>query len=226
MNTEQRTNNRGEEPSDRERRIKAGYRRLLRAGFDGKAKGQRLKAKVQDRTSVECGVRGPKPEVRRLKPEGRPKSEGRRPKSEVRGSRLEVGCPEFASSASERRPAAGDYLSRFLCAGFAAVLLATAGCVGRPLKGGKATTTRNQAGLIQQTVAQGENAQQPSKQDQESIKVRTYTLPAATRIEQCAPSVAATAPVRPADKNVRAPSRSQPSTLNPQTSASPQPPTS
>ena len=44
--------------------------------------------------------------------------------------------------------------------------------------------TRNQAGLIQQTVAQGENASQPSKQDQETIKVRSYTLPAATRIEQ------------------------------------------
>jgi len=45
--------------------------------------------------------------------------------------------------------------------------LLVTGCAGpRPLKGGKATTTRNQAGLIQQTVAQGENAQQPTKQDQ------------------------------------------------------------
>ena len=110
-----------------------------------------------------------------------------------------------------QRPAASDFLSRFLCAGFAVVLLATAGCAGpRPLKGGKATTTHNQAGLIQQTMAQGENASQPSKQDQESIKVRTYTLPVATRIEQCGAPVAAVAPVRSADKNVRAPSHAQP----------------
>ena len=61
--------------------------------------------------------------------------------------------------------------------------------------------------MIQQTVAQGENASQPSKQDQETIKVRSYTLPAATRIEQCAAPVA---PVRAADKNVRAPGASQP----------------
>ena len=103
--------------------------------------------------------------------------------------------------------------------------LLVTGCVApRPLKGGKATTTRNQAGLIQQTVAQGENASQPSRQDQETIKVRSYTLPAATRIEQCAAPLAS---VRAADKNVRAPGapepRSEPfppatdATLNPST---------
>src|ERR1035438_2129637 len=114
MKTKQRTNNREDEPSNRERRIKAGYRRLLRAGLDGKAKGQRLKAEVQ------------------------------RPKTVA-------------------RVAAAEYLSGFLCACLALALLVT-GCAGpRPLRGGKATTTRNPAGLIQQTVAQGENAQQPSK---------------------------------------------------------------
>ena len=35
----------GAEPSNRERRIKAGYRRLLRAVFDGKREPERLKAK-------------------------------------------------------------------------------------------------------------------------------------------------------------------------------------
>jgi hypothetical protein len=116
------------------------------------------------------------------------KSKGQSPSSAgcgVRNAECGVRSAEQRRKSHQRRPAAGDYLSRFLCAGFVAVLLATAGCVGpRPLKGGKATTTRNQAGLIQQAVAQGENASQPSKQDQESIKVRTYTLPAATRIEQ------------------------------------------
>jgi hypothetical protein len=117
------------------------------------------------------------------------------------------------------------FLARFLCAGSALAMLVT-GCAGqRPLKGGKATTTRNQAGIIQQTVAQGENASQPSKQDQETIKVRSYTLPAATRIEQYAAPVAAAAPVRSADKNVRASGRAQPcrepSTLNSQPCSDP-----
>ena len=128
---------------------------------------------------------------------------------------------EQSRKSHQRRPAAGDYLSRFLCAGFVAVLLATAGCVGpRPLKGGKAPTTRNQAGLIQQTVAQGENASQPSKQDQETIRVRSYTLPAATRIEQGPAPVAAPLPTRtqPSTFNPQPSTLCQPSTFNPQPS--------
>jgi hypothetical protein len=70
-----------------------------------------------------------------------------------------------------------------LCAGFALVLLAT-GCASRPLKGGKAVTTHRPAGVVEQTLVQGENAAQSTKQDQESVKVRTYTVPAGSRIEQ------------------------------------------
>jgi len=123
------------------------------------------------------------PESKVLSPESTvqgPQSTGRRhgagsPAQDARHKTQDCEC---------RRPAAVVFLARFLCAGSALALLVT-GCAGpRPLKGGKATTTRNQAGLIQQTVAQGENAQQPSKQDQETIKVRSYTLPTATRIEQ------------------------------------------
>ena len=110
MNTKQRTNNPCDEPSDRERRIKAGYRRLLRAVLDGKG-GE---SKVQ---SLKSKVRHPK-----------------------RGAR-----------------AAEVYLSRFLCVGFA-LALAVTGCVGpRPLKGGKAVTTRKPTGVIEQTLVQGEN---------------------------------------------------------------------
>src|ERR1035441_7104919 len=50
----------GAEPSNRERRIKAGYRRLLRAVMDGKggeSEVQSLKSKVQ---SLESEVRHPK----------------------------------------------------------------------------------------------------------------------------------------------------------------------
>jgi len=99
-----------------------------------------------------------------------------------------------------------EFLSRFVCGALLLAFLAT-GCAGpRPLKGGKATTARKPAGVIEQTLAQGENAAQSTRQDQETIKVRTYTLPAATRIEQGP----ASAPVGAADRNVRAPSRAQP----------------
>jgi len=59
------------------------------------------------------------------------------------------------------------------------------GCAGtKPLRGGKALTSPKPAGGIEQTLVQGENPSQPTKQDQETIKVRTYTLPAGSRIEQ------------------------------------------
>ena len=85
---------------------------------------------------------------------------------------------------SPRRPAAVDYLASLLCTWLALALLAT-GCAGpRPLKGGRGVTTRNPAGAIEQTLVQGENPSQASKQDQESVKLRTYTVPAGSRIEQ------------------------------------------
>ena len=103
--------------------------------------------------------------------------------------------PRFrVSRSAAQRPAAADYLSRFLCVGFA-LALAVTGCVGpRPLKGGKAITTRKPTGVIEQTLVQGENASQPTKQDQATIKVRTYTVPAGSRIDQSQPPVAVAAP--------------------------------
>ncbi len=99
-------------------------------------------------------------------------------KSEVRGSEFNVQGSKFSLSPfATRQPAAVGYLSRCLCAGFALALLAT-GCAGpRPLRGGKAVTTRQPAGMIEQTLVQSENPSQASKQTQESVKVRTYTLP-------------------------------------------------
>ena len=141
----------GAEPTNRERRIKAGYRRLLRAVMDGKAKGgttEKLKSRKQ------------KAEI------GRPISEDGRRRAEDRGA------------------AAVGYLDRFLCAGFLLALLVS-GCAGpRPLKGGRAVTTHKPAGVIEQTLVQGENPSQSSKQDQETVKVRSYTLPAGSRVEQ------------------------------------------
>ena len=109
------------------------------------------------------------------------------------------------------------YLARFLCAGFAVVLMAT-GCAGpRPLKGGRAITTRKPAGIVEQTLVQGENASQATKQDQETVKVRTYTLPAGSRIEE--PQAPGAAAVQLSTINSQ-PINLPPSTLNAQPSTS------
>jgi hypothetical protein len=113
-------------------------------------------------------------------------------------------------------PAAADYLSRFLCAGLVLALLAT-GCVGpRPLKGGRAVTTHKPAGVIEQTLVQGENPSQATKQDQETVKVRSYTVPAGSRVEQ---SQAPAAPPAQLSTINSQPINLQPSTLNPQPSS-------
>ena len=54
------------------------------------------------------------------------------------------------------------------------------GCAMAPLKGGRATTS----GVIGQTVVQGDNPAQPSRQDQETVKTRSYTVPAGSRLEE------------------------------------------
>ena len=121
------------------------------------------------------------------------------------------------------------YLSRFLCAGFAIALFAT-GCAGpRPLKGGKAVTTRKPTGVIEQTLVQGENPSQATKQDQDTVKVRTFTLPAGSRIEQSQmwegerprePKLLKNAAEIRAREDSRPPGRQQLSTLNSQPSTS------
>ena len=152
----------GAEPSNRERRIKAGYRRFLRAVLDGKG-GE----------------------------------------SEVQSRRSEVRHPKRDARAAE------VYLSRFLCVGFV-IALAVTGCAGpRPVKGGKAITTRKPTGVIEQTLVQGENASQSTKQNQATIKVRTYTVPAGSRMEQSQTW-----------EGERPPGPQKPSTLNSQPSTS------
>lgn len=62
--------------------------------------------------------------------------------------------------------------------------LVLCGCAGRPLRGGRAVTTPRPAGGVEQTIVQGENPAQVTKQDQETVKVRSYTVPAGSRIEE------------------------------------------
>src|SRR5436190_10236555 len=61
----------------------------------------------------------------------------------------------------------------------ALAILALSGCTGTgPLKGGRAFTARTPAGGVSQVLLQGENPSAPSRQAQETVKVRTYTIPA------------------------------------------------
>ena len=122
------------------------------------------------------------------------KSKVRSPEASDPGSRFRVRPPSAVSlrrtggsglkvrRSAAQRPAAPDYLARFLCAGFALAVLLS-GCAGpRPLKGGKAVTTRKPTGIVEQTLVQSENPAAASKQNQESVKVRTYTVPAGSTL--------------------------------------------
>jgi len=62
--------------------------------------------------------------------------------------------------------------------------LVVIGCASKPLKGGRAITSPKPAGGVEQVIVQGENPAQVTKQDQETVRVRSYTLPAGSRIEE------------------------------------------
>jgi hypothetical protein len=62
-------------------------------------------------------------------------------------------------------------------------VLALAGCSMMPLRGGKATMASKPGGVVEQTVVQSDNPAQVSRQDQETVKTRSYTVPAGSRLE-------------------------------------------
>ena len=63
------------------------------------------------------------------------------------------------------------------------------GCATQPLKGGKAMTRRGDG--IEQTLVQSDNPSQASRQDQETVRTRTYTVPVGSRLESGATNSAA-----------------------------------
>ena len=73
---------------------------------------------------------------------------------------------------------------KFLTSAATAILvLVLAGCASpAPLKGGKATTLNKPTRGIEQTVVQSENPAAVSKQDQEMVRTKTYTVPAGSRL--------------------------------------------
>ena len=70
---------------------------------------------------------------------------------------------------------------------FAVIAAASAvlcGCAGTaPLKGGKATTLSKPTQGIEQTVVQSDNPAAVSRQDQETVRTRSYTVPTGSRLE-------------------------------------------
>lgn len=64
-----------------------------------------------------------------------------------------------------------------------ATVLALAGCALPPLKGGRAVTVNKAASGIEQSVVQSDNPAQVSRQNQETVRTRTYTVPTGSRLE-------------------------------------------
>ena len=65
------------------------------------------------------------------------------------------------------------------------LLVAACGCTApRPLKGGKALTTVNPPGAVTQSLQQSDNPSHVSRQTQDTVRIRTYTLPTGTLIAQ------------------------------------------
>jgi hypothetical protein len=120
------------------------------------------------------------------------------PTRKAQGSGFKVRPPSAVlvrrtGGSTVQLPAAVERLASFLSVSLTLALLAT-GCAGpRPLKGGKAVTTHKPGGVIEQTLVQSENPAAATKQDQDTVKVRTFTLPAGSRIEQSQAPVAVAA---------------------------------
>jgi hypothetical protein len=121
---------------------------------------QGLRWEVQGLPGTECAVRSAE--------------------SGAQGSRFEARGSKFSSGPS----AAAEYLSRFVCLVLGLALLAT-GCASiRPLHGGKALFAQKPSGAVVQSLTQSENPAQSTRQGQEHVTVRTYTVPAGSRMEE------------------------------------------
>jgi hypothetical protein len=64
----------------------------------------------------------------------------------------------------------------------AAAGMMLSGCAMAPLKGGHASTVSKSTQGIEQSVVQGDNPAQVSRQDQETVRTKSYTVPAGSRM--------------------------------------------
>jgi hypothetical protein len=56
------------------------------------------------------------------------------------------------------------------------------GCAMAPLKGGHASTVSKSTQGIEQSVVQGDNPAQASRQNQETVRTKSYTVPTGSRL--------------------------------------------
>ena len=107
--------------------------------------------------------------------------EGAKPAAEL----LCVGCTQAqAEGMVEKLNGPPSHNGRVKSAVAAVVLVVSllfSGCTIAPLKGGKATTSQA-AGRIEQNVVQSENPAQTSRQGQETVRTKSYTVPAGSRM--------------------------------------------
>ena len=108
--------------------------------------------------------------------------EGVKPSAEL----LCVGCTqaqaEGMAAKLNERPENSAPLK--MVAPVVAVMLAAvlfSGCALGPLKGGKAMTSKSTQG-IEQSVTQGDNPAAASRQDQETVRTKSYTVPTGSRM--------------------------------------------
>ncbi len=98
-----------------------------------------------------------------------------------------VGCTEERAKEMAgilNRQSAKPLRSKRGALALTSVLLAAvlfSGCTIAPLKGGKASTSQA-AGRIEQAVVQSENPAAVSKQNQETVRTKSYTVPAGSRM--------------------------------------------
>ena len=108
--------------------------------------------------------------------------EGVRPSAEL----LCVGCTQAQAEgmAAKLNERAENSAPLKMVAPVVAVMLAAvlfSGCALGPLKGGKAMTSKSTQG-IEQSVTQGDNPAAASRQDQETVRTKSYTVPAGSRM--------------------------------------------
>jgi len=180
-----------------------------------KLKSGKLTTETEDGGRRAGGGGSPKSEIRRPKQIRGPKAEGQSLISAECGTRSaereDGGQNEEGRIQEAETPAVLDLLSRVLAVWVAVGLLGS-GCAGpRALRGGKAVTTRRPAGVVEQTLVQSENPAQATKQDRERVQVRTYTVPAGSRLAQAGSSGA-----EPSQTSVPTSVSHSPSTLNSQ----------
>jgi len=98
-----------------------------------------------------------------------------------------VGCTQAQAEgmAAKLNERAENSAPLKMVAPVVAVMLAAvlfSGCALGPLKGGRASTVSKSTQGIEQSVVQGDNPAAASRQDQETVRTKTYTVPAGSRM--------------------------------------------